>query len=74
MSAACIARQAIAKQSAEGGISSATVYKYKSKYGGMEPSDAKRLGALKDENGKLKKLLTEQMLPFRDIALRYPVE
>ncbi|MGR3659629.1 MAG: IS3 family transposase [Paracoccaceae bacterium] len=44
------------------GISSATFYKYKSKYGGMEPSDAKRLRALENENGKLKKLLAEQML------------
>ncbi len=44
------------------GISSATFYKYKSKYGGMEPSDAKRLRGLVDENGKLKKLLAEQML------------
>jgi putative transposase len=44
-------------------ISSATFYKYKSKYGVMEPSDAKRLRALEDENGKLKKLLAEQMLP-----------
>ncbi len=43
-------------------ISSATVHKYKSKYGGMEPSDAKRLRALEDENGKLKKRLAEQML------------
>ncbi|KPD12505.1 transposase [Phaeobacter sp. 11ANDIMAR09] len=43
-------------------ISSATVYKYKSKYGGMEPSDAKRLRALEDENGKLKKRLAEQIL------------
>ena len=55
------------------GISSATFYKYKSKYGGMEPSDAKRLRALEDENGKLKKLLAEQMLPSRDIAAQYPV-
>ena len=30
--------------------------------GGMEPSDAKRPRALEDENGKLKKLLAEQML------------
>lgn len=44
------------------GISLATFYKYKSKYGGIEPSDAKRLRALVDENGKLKKLLAEQML------------
>ncbi len=52
------------------GISSATFYKYKSKYGGMEPSDAKRLRALEEENGKLKKLLAEQMLDnamLRDI-------
>lgn len=52
------------------GISSATFYKYKSKYGGMEPSDAKQLRALEDENGKLKKLLAEQMLDnamLRDI-------
>ena len=55
------------------GISSATFYKYKSKYGGMEPSDAKRLRALEDENGKLKKLLAEQMLPSQDIAAQYPV-
>jgi putative transposase len=52
------------------GIISATFYKYKSKYGGMEPSDAKRLQALEDENGKLKRLLAEQMLDnemLRDI-------
>ena len=54
------------------GIISATFYKYKSEYGGMEPSDAKRLRALEDENGKLKKLLAEQMLPSRDIAAQYP--
>ena len=52
------------------GISSATFYKYKSKYGGMEPSDAKRLRAREDENNKLKKILAEQMLDnamLRDI-------
>jgi len=54
------------------GNSSATFYKYKSKYGGMEPSDAKRLRALEDENGKLKKLLAEQMFPSRDIAAQCP--
>ena len=36
------------------GISSATFYKYKSKYGGMVPSNAKRLRALEDETGKLR--------------------
>jgi putative transposase len=37
-------------------------YKYKSKYGGMDVSDAKKLKALESENAKLKKLLAEQML------------
>lgn len=44
------------------GISQGTFYKYKGKYGGMEPSDAKRLRALEVENTRLKKLLAEQML------------
>lgn len=44
------------------GISPASFYKYKSKYGGMDVSDAKKLKALEDENAKLKKLLAEQML------------
>jgi putative transposase len=48
------------------GISSATFYKWKSKFGGLEVSDARRLKALEDENAKLKKLLAETML---DIAI-----
>ena len=44
------------------GISSATFYKWKAKYGGLEVSDAKRLKTLEDENTKLKKLLAEAML------------
>ncbi len=44
------------------GISQGTFYKYKSKYGGIEPSDAKRLRQLEDENFRLKKLVAEQML------------
>ena len=44
------------------GISQGTFYKYKSKYGGLEPSDAKRLRQLEDENARLKKLVAEQML------------
>lgn len=44
------------------GISQGTFYKYKSKYGGMEVSDARKLRSLEDENNKLKKLLAEQML------------
>ena len=44
------------------GISQGTFYKDKSKYGGMEPSDAKWLRQLEDENARLKKLVAEQML------------
>ena len=44
------------------GISDATFYNWRNKYGGMEASDAKRLKALDDENRKLKKLLAESML------------
>src|ERR1700736_6725520 len=53
------------------GISIATFYKWKAKYGGLEVSDAKRLKALEDENAKLKKLLAEAMLDnamLKDIA------
>jgi putative transposase len=44
------------------GISEATLYNWKAKYGGMEMSDAKRLRSLEEENRKLKKLLAESML------------
>jgi putative transposase len=44
------------------GISDATFYTWRAKYGGLEVSDAKRLKALEEENRKLKKLLAEQML------------
>ena len=44
------------------GISDATFYNWRSKYGGMEASEAKRLKVLEDENKKLKKLLAESML------------
>jgi putative transposase len=44
------------------GISDATFYTWRSKYGGLEVSEAKRLKALADENAKLKKLLAESML------------
>lgn len=44
------------------GISDGTFYAWRSKYGGMETSDARRLKALEEENRKLKKLLAEQML------------
>jgi putative transposase len=44
------------------GISDATFYKWRSRYGGMEVSDARRLRALEEENRRLKKLLAESML------------
>ena len=44
------------------GISDATFYNWRSKYGGMEASEAKRLKVLEEENKKLKKLLAESML------------
>ena len=44
------------------GISEATLYNWKAKYGDMDVSDAKRLRSLEDENRKLKKLLAESML------------
>jgi putative transposase len=44
------------------GISEATFYNWKSKFGGMDVSEARRLKALEDENRKLKKLLAESML------------
>jgi putative transposase len=44
------------------GISDATFYKWKAKYGGLEVSEARRLKALEDENRRLKKLLAEAML------------
>lgn len=55
------------------GVSEATFYKWKAKYGGMEVSDARRLKALTDENARLKKLLAEAMLDnamLRDVAAR----
>lgn len=44
------------------GISEATFYNWKSKFGGMDVCEAKRLKVLEDENHKLKKLLAESML------------
>ena len=44
------------------GVSEATIYNWKAKYGGLEVSEAKRLRALEDENAKLKRLLAEAML------------
>ena len=44
------------------GISDATFYNWKAKYGGLEVSEAKRLRGLEGENAKLKKLLVDAML------------
>ena len=46
----------------EYGVSDATFYKWRSKYGGMDVSEAKRLKSLEEENGKLKRLLADAML------------
>ncbi len=55
------------------GISDATFYKYKAKFGGMTVSDAKKLRALEEENGKLKRLLADAMLDnaaLKDLATK----
>jgi putative transposase len=55
------------------GISTATFYAWKAKFGGLEVSDAKRLKSLEDENARLKKLLAEAMLDnavLKDIAAK----
>ena len=44
------------------GVSTASLYKWKAKYGGMDVSEAKKLRALEDENSKLKRLLADAML------------
>jgi putative transposase len=50
------------------GVSSATFYKWKAKFGGMDVSDARRLKALEDENAKLKRMLADAMLD--NVALK----
>jgi putative transposase len=55
------------------GISGATFYKWKAKFGGMDVSEARRLRVLEDENAKLKRLLAEAMLDnamLKDIATK----
>ena len=44
------------------GVSSATFYKWKAKFGGMDVSDARRLKVLETENARLKKLLADSLL------------
>ena len=50
------------------GLSSPTFYKWKAKFGGMGVSEAKRLKALEEENGKLKRMLADAMLD--NVALK----
>ena len=53
------------------GISSATFYNWKSKFGGLEVSEARRLRSLEEENSRLKKLLAEAVLDnavLKDLA------
>ena len=55
------------------GISEATFYAWKAKYGGLAVSEAKRLRTLEDENGRLKRLLAEAMLDnavLKDLAAK----
>lgn len=44
------------------GVSEATIYNWKAKYGGLEVPEAKRLPSIEDENAKLKRLLADSML------------
>ena len=44
------------------GVNPATLYKFKAKFGGMDVSEARRLKALEDENGRLKRMLADAML------------
>jgi len=50
------------------GVSDASIYKWKAKYGGLEVSEAKRLRSLEEENAKLKRMLAEAMLD--NVALK----
>jgi putative transposase len=50
------------------GLSSPTFYKWKSKYGGLDVSEARRLKALEDENARLKRMLADAMLD--NVALK----
>ena len=55
------------------GVSSATFYKWKAKYGGLEVSEARRLRSLEEENARLKRLLADAMLDnamLKEIGLK----
>jgi putative transposase len=59
---------AVAELCRKHGVSAATFYKWKAKYGGLEVSDARKLKALEDENAKLKRMVAEAMLD--NVALK----
>ena len=50
------------------GVSDASIYKWKAKFGGMDVSEARRLRTLEDENAKLKRMLADSMLD--NVALK----
>ena len=50
------------------GVSSATFYKWKAKFGGLDVSETRRLKALEDENARLKRMLADAMLD--NVALK----
>jgi putative transposase len=52
------------------GVSEATLYNWKAKYGGLEVSEAKRFRALEDENGRFKRLLADAMLDNAGLTRR----
>ena len=58
----------------KGGFSDATFYKWRSKFGGMEASDAQRLRELEAENAKLKKLLAEAHLDIHALKSVFGVK
>ena len=64
--------QAVKDQCRKHGISEQTFYRWKTKYGGMEVNDARRLRELEEENRKLKQIVAEKELDIR--ALRAVVE
>lgn len=56
------------------GFSSATFYKWRARYGGMEASEAKRLRELEAENGRLKRLLADAMLDNEALKVAFGVK
>jgi putative transposase len=55
------------------GMAEKTFYRYREKYAGMEPTEARRLRELEEENARLKKLLSEQLLhteALRDVLAK----